>query len=195
MAADSYTTRALIQGALHVEANFTLKAQSGTLRLVNGKPDFDLRSILTTSNNGTRKIGQPPNFEVNKLKHDDSAFIKAKLETISTFRRGILSKVEEGADVYKADVSVFDTAKIECKLNDGVCYDCTIPCVSLLLVVSSPAITFVSHQNGYRFMIVSTYPAIDVAVGHAREAEEDTDSEGKATVTFQNVSIPSNLTI
>ena len=130
IAANSYTTRALIQGALHVEAKFTLKAQSGTLRLVNAIPDFDpstIRSILTGSNNGTGKIVKHPIFDVNKLKNDDSAFIKAKLETISIFSRGILSKVEEGADVYKANVSEFDIAEIKCKFNNGVCYDCTIP--------------------------------------------------------------------
>lgn len=35
-------------------------------------------------------------------------------------------------------------------------------------------------------MIVSAYPDIDVAVGHARKAEEDADGEG--TVAFHNVS-------
>jgi hypothetical protein len=107
-----------------------LKAQSGTLRLVNATPDFDpstIRSILTASNNGTGKIVKHPIFDVNKLKDDDSAFIKVKLETISVLSHGILSKIEEGADVYKANVSEFDIAKIECKFNNSVCYDCTIP--------------------------------------------------------------------
>jgi hypothetical protein len=36
-------------------------------------------------------------------------------------------------------------------------------------------------------MIVSAYPAIDVAVGHARKAEKN--AEGTATVTFQKVNI------
>jgi len=82
-------------------------------------PDFDLSTILRPHGTGRK----------NQLKHldDGSAFIKEELEKISIFSRGILSKVEEGADVYKADVSVFDTVKIECKFNDGVCYDCTIP--------------------------------------------------------------------
>jgi len=35
-------------------------------------------------------------------------------------------------------------------------------------------------------MIVGTYPAIDVAIGHARDAESDDD--GTATVTFEGVS-------
>ena len=34
-------------------------------------------------------------------------------------------------------------------------------------------------------MIVSAYPAIDVAVGHARKAEEN--ANGTANVTFQKV--------
>lgn len=80
-----------------------------------------------TSNNSTgwTATRKPPIFD--KLKDNDSAFIKAKLETISTFSRGILSKVDEGDDVYKANVSKFDIDEIECKFNSGVSYDCTIP--------------------------------------------------------------------